>query len=78
MSAMQDIDNMPGWTEMGVTYRELAEMPSGQIRLIQVVADRCRREGLSLEESIEQIRWALNRPADAQAERTSTKQTRGH
>ena len=57
---MTDTDYMPGWTEMGVTYRDLAEMPKGQLRLLLVVRDRCEREGLSLDDTIEQMKWALN------------------
>jgi hypothetical protein len=59
---MQDINYMPGWTEIGVTYRELAEMPRGQLRLLLITAERCDREGLSAEATIEQMKWALNRP----------------
>lgn len=58
---MQDIDYMPGWTEVGVTYRELAEMPSAQFQLLQITAERCHRDGLSMEGTIEQMKWALNR-----------------
>lgn len=55
---------MSAMDEVGVTYRELMEMPAGQLRLLQIVVDRCRRQGLPLDESVGQINWALNRRAD--------------